>query len=78
MSVPLKVKLTSTGLQPSGTSSLSLKNTFTSGKSRLDELLDVDASQQQNGSVPIYNQQNDKYEIRPISFEVANLDGGSF
>jgi len=78
MSVPLKVKITSTGIQPSSTSALSLKNTFAGGKSRLDELLDVDLTLQANGSVPIYNSALDKYEVKPIDLTVANLDGGIF
>lgn len=79
MSVPLRVKVTSTGLQPSPTSALSLKNTFGGGKSRLDELLDVDLTLQANGSVPVYNSVLDKYEVKPIDFPtVTNLDGGSF
>lgn len=72
------VKVTSTGLQPSPTSSLSLKNTFAGGKSRLDELLDVDLTFQVDGSVPIYNAEIDKYEVKPIDVSVANLDGGTF
>jgi len=78
MSVPLKIKIGSTGLQPSPASSLSLKNTFAGGKSRLDELLDVDLTFQSNGAVPIYNAEIDKYEVRPIDLTVANLDGGTF
>lgn len=72
------VKVTSTGLQPSSTSALSLKNTFAGGKSRLDELLDVDLTFQANGSVPVYNAQIDKYEVKPIDVLVTNLDGGTF
>jgi len=72
------VKVSSTGLQPSPTSSLSLKNTFAGGKSRLDELLDVDLTFQVDGSVPIYNAQIDKYEVKPIDVSVTNLDGGTF
>lgn len=72
------VKVTSTGLQPSPTSALSLKNTFAGGKSRLDELLDVDLTLQVNGSVPVYNSQIDKYEVKPIDITVTNLDGGTF
>lgn len=72
------VKVSSTGLQPSPTSSLSLKNTFAGGKSRLDELLDIDLTFQVDGSVPIYNAQIDKYEVKPIDVSVTNLDGGTF
>jgi hypothetical protein len=72
------VKVSSTGLQPSPTSSLSLKNTFAGGKSRLDELLDIDLTFQVDGSVPVYNAQIDKYEVKPIDVSVTNLDGGTF
>jgi hypothetical protein len=72
------VKVTSTGLQPSPTSALSLKNTFAGGKSRLDELLDVDLTFQADGSVPTYNSQTDKYEVKPLQVSVTSLDGGTF
>jgi len=79
MAVPLKVKITSTGaLQPSTTSGVTLKNTFAGGKSRLDELLDVELTQQTDGSVPVYNSTLDKYEVKPINTSITNLDGGSF
>ena len=70
------VKVTSTGLQPFPTSGVSLKNTFAGGKSRLDELLDVDVTLQANNSVPVYNSTLDKYEIKPLA--VTSLDGGNF
>lgn len=72
------VKVSSTGLQPSPSSSLSLKNTFAGGKSRLDELLDVDLTLQADGSVPIYNAEIDKYEVKPLDVIVTSLDGGTF
>ncbi len=72
------VKVTSLGIQPSATSSLSLKNTFAGGKSRLDELLDVDLTLQANGSVPVYNSQIDKYEVKPLDLTISSLDGGTF
>lgn len=78
MAVPLKVKVTSTGIQTSTTSGVTLKNTFAGGKSRLDELLDVDLTLQANGAVPVYNSTLDKYEIKPLTTTITNLDGGSF
>lgn len=72
------VKVTSTGIQPSATSALTLKNTFAGGKARLDELLDVDLTLQANGSVPVYNSQTDKYEVKPLDITINNVDGGSF
>lgn len=78
MGVPIKVKVTATGIQPSATSGVALRNTFTAGKSRLDELLDVDVTLQANGSVPTYNSVLDKYEIKPITDAISSLDGGTF
>jgi len=77
MALPLRVKIGSTGLQPSSTSGVTLKNTFT-GRSRLDELLDVDLTFQSDGAIPVYNAEIDKYEVKPLDLTVANLDGGSF
>lgn len=79
MAVPIKVKVNSTGLiQTSTTAGVTLRNTFAGGKSRLDELLDVELSQQTDGSVPVYNSTLDKYEVKPINDSITNLDGGSF
>lgn len=72
------VKITDTGIQPSSTPALSLKNTFTGGKSRFDDLLDIDLSQQSDGSIPVYNSQTDKYEVKPFTTTITSLDGGTF
>lgn len=77
MAIPLRIKVNNTGLQPSSTSGVTLKNTF-SARTRLDELLDVDLTQQADGSVPVYNSQTDKYEVKPITTTITSLDGGTF
>lgn len=78
MAVAIKVRTTNVGIQPSATSGVTLRNTFTAGKSRFDELLDVDTTLQANGGVPTYNASLDKYEIKPITDNIPSLDGGTF
>lgn len=52
----------------------------TGGITRLDSLHDVDSSNEENGAVPVYNAETDKYDVRKLDlnhFE-GNLDGGTF
>jgi hypothetical protein len=47
---------------------------------RLDQCLDVDATNEANGSILVYNSTNDKYVVQPLDLTqlAVNLDGGSF
>lgn len=47
---------------------------------RLDLLVDVDATNEANGSVLVYNSDNDKYEVKPLDFDIVtgDLDAGTF
>jgi hypothetical protein len=47
---------------------------------RLDQCLDVDATNEQDGSILVYDSTVDKYVVKPLDLtDVSlNLDGGSF
>ena len=50
------------------------------GVDRLDKLLDVVASGETNGAVPVYDANTDKYVIKKLDLGdvTGNLDGGTF
>ena len=47
---------------------------------RLDQCLDVDATNEANGSILVYNSTQDKYVVQPLDLAQLSvtLDGGSF
>lgn len=75
------VKKTPTGvLNP--TNPVTLKNTPTlgGGVTRLDSLIDVNASGEANGATLVYNSLNDTYVVEKMNLSnvVGDLDGGTF
>jgi hypothetical protein len=68
----IKVKKTDTGFTSSATAG-ETPVTLQNADVRFDQMADVDESNATNNSVPVYNAQNDKYEVKQLE-----LDGGSF
>ena len=58
---------------------ITLKNQIQEIRS-IENILDVSTVDVTNGATLIYNSQNDKYEVRQLSFAdlAVDLDGGSF
>jgi hypothetical protein len=58
---------------------ITLKNQIQEIRS-IENILDVNVVEAANGATLIYNSQNDKYEVRQLSFAdlAVDLDGGSF
>lgn len=54
--------------------------TVADAATRLDQLIDVDATAEANGSTLVYNNNLDKYIVKKISFDEVDgdLDGGTF
>ena len=54
--------------------------TVADAATRLDQLIDVDATAESNGSTLVYNNVLDKYIVKKISFDEVDgdLDGGTF
>lgn len=44
----------------------------------IHSLLDVVESNPQDGDTLVFNSTTNKYEVKPISVNVVNLDGGTF
>lgn len=66
----IKVKVTDTGFtQSNSTQPVTLENENV----RFDQMADVVESGATNNSVPVYNSETDKYEVKQL-----NLDGGTF
>lgn len=61
---------------------VTLKNvpSLTTGTSRLDHLIDVDATHEQAGSTLIYEPTNDTYVVKQLDLAnvTGSLDGGEF
>lgn len=60
---------------------ITLKNNqAVGGITRLDQMLDVDASTEANGATLIYNSSIDKYIVKSLNFDdiSGDLDGGTF
>lgn len=66
----IRVKVTDTGFtEPNTNPPVTLEN----ANVRFDQMADVVETGATNNSVPVYNSQTDKYEVKQL-----NLDGGSF
>lgn len=67
---------------PSQISAQSVTPTMTTEVQRLDQLVDVLETSPENGSVPIYNANTDKYIVSRLTLsdldENGILDGGEF
>lgn len=59
---------------------VTLKNILSPPASRLDQLKDVDASNEVDGATLVYDDQNDKYVVQYLDLAdtTGTLDGGSF
>lgn len=53
---------------------------YVTGTQRLDHLLDVNANQESEGAVPVYEADTDTYVVKKISLSnvIGDLDGGVF
>ena len=60
--------------------SITIRPTTISPTGKLDSLLDVDASGEITGAVPVYNAATDNYVIQQLNLAdvVGDLDGGTF
>lgn len=44
----------------------------------IDRLTDVDLTSREDGSTLVYNAATDKYEVKPITAAITEVDGGTF
>lgn len=44
----------------------------------IDRLTDVELSQREDGSTLVYNASTDKYEVKPLTAAITDIDGGTF
>lgn len=53
---------------------------YITGTTRLDHLLDVNASTEAEGAVPVYEADTDTYVVKQVSLSnvIGDLDGGVF
>lgn len=75
----IKANVTNNGGSLSAQAPITLKNQIQEIRS-IENILDVSVVEAANGATLIYNSQNDKYEVRQLSFAdlAVDLDGGSF
>jgi|APGre2960657423_1045063.scaffolds.fasta_scaffold130154_2 hypothetical protein len=75
----LAAKIQNNNGRLSSVAPITLKNQIQEIRS-IEDILDVEEVDVTNGATLIYNSQNDKYEVRQLSFAdlSADLDGGSF
>ena len=75
----LVAKITNNNGRLSSAAPITLKNQIQEIRS-IENILDVSVVEAANGATLIYNSQNDKYEVRQLSFAdlAVDLDGGSF
>ena len=69
------VPLTTTQSNPP----IDLKNNITGvGQNYVHNLLDVVENRPQDGDTLVYNSITHKYEVKPVSVNVVDIDGGTF
>jgi hypothetical protein len=76
--VKVKVRTSNTGqirVRTSNTTDPVTVKTATTQTARMDRLLDVDASSEIEGGVPVYNTQLDKYVIEKL--DISQIEGSS-
>lgn len=71
------IRVNLTGTQITASSPVSLRNTA-ADYNAIDKLSDVDVSSRADGSTLVYNATTDKYEVKPLSAAITELDGGTF
>lgn len=72
-----KIRVNIQGQTLTSTAPITLRNTA-SDYNAIDRMTDVDTSTRADGSTLVYNAVTDKYEVKPITAAITNLDGGSF
>ena len=72
-----KIKVNIQGQTLTTTAPLTIRNTA-ADYNAIDRLTDVELSQRENNSTLVYNASTDKYEVKPLSAALTELDGGTF
>ena len=79
MPTRLVAKITNNNGRLSSAAPITLKNQIQEIRS-IEDIADVSEVDVSDGATLVYNSQNDKYEVRQLSFAdlAVDLDGGSF
>ena len=72
-----KIKVNIQGQTLTATAPVTIRNTA-ADYNAIDRLTDVELAQRQDGSTLVYNAATDKYEVKPITAAITELDGGTF
>lgn len=72
-----KIKVNIQGQTLTTTAPVTIRNTA-ADYNAIDRLTDVELTQRENGSTLVYNAATDKYEVKPITAAITELDGGTF
>lgn len=72
-----KIKVNIQGQVLTTQAPVTLRNTA-ADYNAIDRLTDVDLTERENGSTLVYNATTDKYEVKPLTAAITELDGGTF
>ena len=72
-----KIKVNIQGQTLTATAPVTIRNTA-ADYNATDRLTDVVLTERENGSTLVYNATTDKYEVKPLTAAITELDGGTF